>query len=74
MDNNDDDIYVDFATAKLLKEKGFPQDALKTNTCYKYNGKFCNNARSMSGIDRMICFMAPTKEVAEEWLKNNDLI
>ena len=61
--------YVSFETAKLLKEKGFPQDTLSCNTCYKYNGKFCNNARSMSGVDREICYIAPTKYMALEWLR-----
>lgn len=63
--------YVSFETAKLLKEKGFPQDTVSCNTCYKYNGNFCNNARSMSGVDREICYIAPTKYMALKWLKKN---
>jgi len=62
--------YVSFETAKLLKEKGFPQDTVSCNTCYKYNGNFCNNARSMSGVDREICYIAPTKYMALKWLRD----
>jgi len=59
--------YVSFETAKLLKEKGFNE--IKCNTCYKWNGNFCNNRRSMSGIDNEICYQAPTLQMAMKWLR-----
>ena len=59
--------YVSFETAKLLKEKEF--DEIKCNTCYKWNGNFCNNRRSMSGIDNEICYQAPTLQMAMKWLR-----
>ena len=69
MKNTIREDYVSFEIAKLLKEKGFPQDTVSCNTCYKYNGNFCNNARSMSGVDREICYIAPTKYMAMKWLR-----
>ncbi len=65
--------YCSFEVSKLLKEKGFPQDTISTtcNTCYKYNGNFCNNVKSMSKVDREICFMAPTHQMVITWLKEN---
>ena len=59
--------YVSFEIAKLLKEKGF--DITLCNTCYKYNGKFCNNRKSMSGVDNMICYPAPTLQMAMKWIR-----
>lgn len=59
--------YVSFEIAKLLKENGF--DITLCNTCYKYNGKFCNNRKSMSGVDNMICYPAPTLQMAMKWLR-----
>ena len=59
--------YVSFETAKLLKEKGF--DEIKCNTCYKWNGKFCNNRLSMSGVDNEICYQAPTLQMATKWVQ-----
>ena len=59
--------YVSFETAKLLKGKGFDERAC--NTCYKLNGKFCNNRKSMSGVDNMICYQAPTLQMAMKWLR-----
>ena len=59
--------YVSFEVAKLLKEKGF--DEIECNTCYKWNGNFCNNRRSMSGIDKEICYQAPTHQMALKWLR-----
>ena len=59
--------YVSFETAKLMKEKGFNE--IKCNTCYKWNGNFCNNRRSMSGIDNEICYQAPTLQMAMKWLR-----
>ena len=59
--------YVSFEIAKILKEKGF--DITLCNTCYKYNGKFCNNRKSMSGVDNMICYPAPTLQMARKWLR-----
>ena len=61
--------YVSYETAKLLKEKGFNE--IKCNTCYKWNGNFCNNRRSMSGIDNEICYQAPTFQMAMKWLRKN---
>lgn len=61
--------YVSFEIAKLLKEKGFNE--IKCNTCYKWNGNFCNNRRSMSGIDNEICYQAPTLQMAMKWLRKN---
>ena len=61
--------YVNFEIAKILKEKGF--DITLCNTCYKYNGKFCNNRKSMSGVDNMICYPAPTLQMARKWLIEN---
>lgn len=60
--------YVSFEIAKLLKEKGFNE--IKCNTCYKWNGNFCNNRRSMSGIDNEICYQAPNLQMAMKWLRN----
>lgn len=60
--------YVSFETAKLLKEKEFNE--IKCNTCYKWNGNFCNNRRSMSGIDNEICYQAPTLQMAMKWLRH----
>lgn len=59
--------YVSFETAKLLKEKGFNERTC--NTCYKWNGNFCNNRKSMSGIDNEICYQAPTLQMAMKWLR-----
>lgn len=59
--------YISFDTAKLMKEKGFNE--IKCNTCYKWNGNFCNNRRSMPGIDNEICYQAPTLQMAMKWLR-----
>ena len=59
--------YVNFETAKLLKEKGFDEKAC--NTCYKWNGNFCNNRKSMSGIDNEICYQSPTLQMVMKWLR-----
>lgn len=59
--------YVSWETEKLLKENGF--DITLCNTCYKYNGKFCNNRKSMSGVDNMICYPAPTLQMTMKWLR-----
>ena len=64
--------YVSFEIAKLLKEKGF--DITLCNTCYKYNGKFCNNRKSMSGVDNMICYPAPTIQMAMKWMREKHCI
>jgi len=66
--------YVSFETAKLLKEKGFPQDPDTCNTVYKYNGEFCINAKSFWNpfafgiLNRQYC-MAPTLQMAIKWLR-----
>lgn len=62
---------VTFDIAKLLRDKGFPQNTFEIdcNVCYKYNGKLCNNAKSMSGVDREISYMAPTLQMAIKWLR-----
>lgn len=62
---------VTFEIAKLLRDKGFPQNTFEIdcNVCYKYNGNLCNNARSMSGVDREISYMAPTLQMAMKWLR-----
>ena len=62
---------VTFEIAKLLRDKGFPQNTLEIdcNVCYKYNGKLCNNAKSMSGVDREISYMAPTIQMVLKWLR-----
>ena len=62
---------VTFEIAKLLRDKGFPQDTFEIdcNVCYKYNGNLCNNAKSMSGVDREISYMAPTIQMVLKWLK-----
>jgi len=59
--------YASFETAKLLKEKGF--DETNCHTCYKYNGGFCKNRKSMSGVDTMISYQAPTLQMAMKWLR-----
>lgn len=62
---------VPFEIAKLLIDKGFPQNAFEIdcNVCYKYNGNLCNNAKSMSGVDREISYMAPTIQMVLKWLR-----
>lgn len=62
---------VTFEIAKLLRDKGFPQNTFEIdcNVCYKYNGKLCNNAKSMSGVDREISYMAPTLQMVRKWLR-----
>lgn len=62
---------VTFDIAKLLRDKGFPQNTFEIdcNVCYKYNGKLCNNAKSMSGVDREISYMAPTIQIVLKWLR-----
>ena len=70
--------YVSFETAKLLKEKGFPQDPNICNTAYTPRGKLSNNAKSFAhnftefnklGIKPRTYTMAPTQQMAMRWLR-----
>ena len=70
--------YVSFETAKLLKEKGFPQNPYICNTAYTLRGKFSNNAKSFvhnfaefdkCGIKPLTYSMAPTLQMALKWLR-----
>lgn len=66
--------YVSLETAKLLKEKGFPQDPYICNTVYKPNGKFCINAKSFwnpfcFALLNREYYMTPTLGVACKWLR-----
>jgi len=70
--------YVSFEIAKLLKEKGFPQNPYICNTAYTLKGKFSNNAKSFvhnfaefnkCGIKPRTYSMAPTLQMAIKWLE-----
>lgn len=65
--------YVSFETAKLLKEKGFPQDPNICNTAYTTKGKFSNNAKSFAFnyelIKPRLYYVAPTLQMAVKWLR-----
>lgn len=62
---------VTFEIAKLLRDKGFSQNTFEIdcNVCYKYNGNLCNNAKSISGVDREISYIAPTIQMVLKWLR-----
>ena len=66
--------YVSFEVAKLLKEKGFPQDPDICNTVYKPEGEFCINAKSFwnpfcfAALNREY-YMSPTLQMACKWLR-----
>ena len=70
--------YVSFETAKLLKEKEFPQNPHICNTAYTLRGKLSNNAKSFvhnftefnkCGIKPITYSMAPTIQMAMKWLR-----
>lgn len=70
--------YVSFETARLLKEKGFPQDPCICNTAYTTRGKLSNNAKSFAystmllnelGILSRTYSMAPTLQMVMKWLR-----
>lgn len=70
--------YVSFEIAKLLKEKGFPQNPNICNTAYTFSGKLSNNAKSFVhnatefdklGIKPITYSMAPTLQMAMKWLR-----
>ena len=70
--------YVSFETAKLLKEKGFPQDPNICNNAYTFRGKFSNNVKSFAhnftefnkfGIKPLTYSIAPTLQMAMKWLR-----
>ena len=64
--------YVSFETAKLLKEKGFPQSTSVCNTVYKPNGYISNNAKSFIApnyIYKDVYVFAPTLQMAMKWLR-----
>lgn len=68
------EAYVSFEVAKLLKEKGFPQDPDICNTAYTWKGKMSNNAKSFmpniySIIPSRCYFIAPTLQMAIQWLR-----
>ena len=75
--------YVSFETAKLLKEKGFPQNPNICNTAYTHRGKLSNNAKSFAhnftefnkyGIKPLTYSMAPTLQMAMKWLREEHYI
>lgn len=65
--------YVSFEVAKLLKEKGFPQDPNICNTAYTVKGKFSNNAKSFAFyyelIKPRVYSTAPTLQMTMKWLR-----
>ena len=70
--------YVSFETAKLLKEKEFPQNPYICNTAYTLRGKLSNNAKSFvhnftefnkCGIKPLTYSMAPTLQMTMKWLR-----
>ena len=70
--------YVSFEIAKLLKEKGFPQNPNICNTAYTPRGKLSNNAKSFTynftefdklRIKPRTYSMAPTLQMAMKWLR-----
>jgi hypothetical protein len=70
--------YVSFETAKLLKEKGFPQDPHMCNTAYTLKGKFSNNAKSFCHnvelfkqceVKPLSYSIAPTIQMTLKWLR-----
>lgn len=70
--------YVSFETAKLLKDKGFPQDPHVCNTAYTSRGNLSNNAKSFvhnsetyarCGVKPLHYSMAPTLQMAMRWLR-----
>jgi len=67
------EVYVSFEIAKLLREKGFPQDPKICNTAYTTKGKFSNNAKSFvfyyESIKPRVCYIAPTQQMAMQWLR-----
>ena len=68
------EAYVSFETAKLLKDKGFPQDPCICNTIYKPKGEFSINAKSFwnpfaASLLGREYFMAPTQQMAMQWLR-----
>lgn len=73
-----EEAYVSFEIAKLLKEKGFPQDPYICNTAYTTRGKLSNNAKSFAhnialfnelGITSRTYSIAPTQQMAMRWLR-----
>jgi len=64
--------YCSFELAKLLKEKGFPQDPYICNTAYTMRGKLSNNAKSFWHPSYLLIRMytiAPTQQMACKWLR-----
>jgi len=70
--------FVSFEIAKLLKEKGFPQNPNVYNTAYTFSGKLSNNAKSFVhnaaefdklGIKPLSYSMAPTLQMAMKWMR-----
>ena len=70
--------YVSFEIAKLLKEKGFPQNPNICNTGYTFRGKLSNNVKSFAhnftefnkcGIKPITYSMASTLQMAIKWLR-----
>jgi len=70
--------FVSFEIAKLLKEKGFPQNPNVCNTAYTFSGKLSNNAKSFVhnaaefdklGIKPLSYSMAPTLQMAMKWMR-----
>lgn len=64
--------YVTYETAKLLKEKGFPQSTSICNVVYKPNGKMSFNAKSFINphyFFKDCYFFAPTQQMALCWLR-----
>lgn len=64
--------YVTYETAKLLKEKGFPQSTSICNVVYKPNGKMSFNAKSFINPHYFFkdCYIfAPTQQMALCWLR-----
>ena len=70
------EAYISFETAKLLREKGFPQSTSICNVVYKPNGKMSFNAKSF--INPCYLFkdwyiFAPTQQMACRWLRKRGI-
>lgn len=73
-----EEAYVSFEIAKLLKEKGFPQNPCICNTAYTAKGKLSNNVKSFANysdyyeiIKPRHYSIAPTQQMAMRWLREN---
>lgn len=70
--------YVNFETAKLLKEKGFDKSVLNTQHWYDPEGRIHTDTNySYSGapiFKRETCFSAPTTQMAVKWIETEGYV